>query len=389
MAHWPARGAARRIRLAVALASGLIGASAIVQAAGPAELATLDLRTWGEPLDTPAGFDRASRAALLVYASTLHGLPQRDEAQLLTHLRIKRLNHASLAQWQDGERARVWRNYQLASADCRAGDWSCVGPVGDFAALGEVAQHTLAGLGEELAVWRGQLTAFSQAYLTEQMRLAALFPTVSSEIATFGSHEWSGDERDDRQFFLTFDDGPGAHTEATRVMLAQHGKTATFFVLGENLQARLKAQGAEALTRLYAGQCVASHGWEHRSHARWDDWQASVLTTRSLLLSALPQSTLLPLFRPPYGQRTADSGAFFAAQGIQVALWNLDSQDWQRALGADAIGTRMLALMLIKRRGVLLFHDVHGKARDALPGVFAALGEAVSWPDCRELAVRH
>ena len=304
-------------------------------------------------------------------------------------MRIKRLNHASLAQWQDGERARVWRNYQLASADCRAGDWSCVGPVGDFALLGEAAHRALAGLGEELAAWRGQLTAFSQAYLTEQMRLAALFPTLSSEIATFGSHEWSGDERDDRQFFLTFDDGPGAHTEATRAMLAQHGKTATFFVLGENLQARLKAQGAEALTRLYAGQCVASHGWEHRSHARWDDWQASVLTTRSLLHSALPQSTILPLFRPPYGQRTADSGAFLAAQGIQVALWNLDSQDWQRALGADAIGTRMLALMLIKRRGVLLFHDVHGKARDALPGVFAALGEAVSWPDCRELAARH
>ncbi|HTN30412.1 MAG TPA: hypothetical protein VL178_06210 [Pseudomonas sp.] len=49
----------------------------------------------------------------------------------------------------------------------------------------------------------------------------------------------------------------------------------------------------------------------------------------------------------------------------------------------------MLALMLIKRRGVLLFHDVHGKARDALPTVFAALGEAVSWPDCRELAARR
>lgn len=386
MAHRPARGAARRIRLAVALVSGLLWVGATVQAAGPAAVATLDLRTWGAPLDTPAGFDRASRAALLVHASTLHGLPPRDETQLLAHLRIKRLNQASLDQWLEAERARVWRNYQLASADCRAGDWSCVGPLDDVAALGAAAQKVLAGLGDGLATWREQLTAFSQAYLTEQMRLAALFPTVSSEIATFGRHEWTGDELDDRQFFLTFDDGPGAHTAATLAMLARHERNATFFVLGENLQARLSKDGGEALARRYAGQCVASHGWEHRSHARWDGWQDSVLTTGALLRSALPEATFLPLFRPPYGQRSADSGTFLTAQGIQVALWNLDSQDWQRALGADAIGQRMLALMLIKRRGVLLFHDVHGKANDALPEVFAALGAAVSWPDCRALA---
>lgn len=384
-----ARRAAWPLGLAIALLAGLAWAGSAAQAAGPADVATLDLRTWVEPLDTPAGFDRASRAALLVYASTMHGLPPREEAQLLSHLRIKRLNQASLDQWLEAERARAWRNYQLASADCRAGDWSCVGPLDDFATLGEAAQNALAGLGGGLATWHSQLTAFSQAYLTEQMRLAALFPTVSSEIATFGRHEWSGDELDDRQFFLTFDDGPGAHTEATRAMLARHGRNATFFVLGENLQARLSRDGGEALDRLYAGQCVASHGWEHRSHARWDGWQDSVLTSRALLHSTLPDSTLLPLFRPPYGQRTADSGTFFTAQGIQVALWNLDSQDWQRALDAEAIGQRMLGLMQIKRRGVLLFHDVHGKASAALPGVFAALGDAVSWPDCRELAARH
>lgn len=115
------------------------------------------------------------------------------------------------------------------------------------------------------------------------------------------------------------------------------GRNATFFVLGENLQARLDRDGTEALARLYADQCMASHGWEHRPHTRWDDWQHSLLTTRALLHSALPQTTALPMFRPPYGQRMADSGAFFTAQGIQVALWNLDSQDWRRTLGADAM----------------------------------------------------
>lgn len=176
-----ARRAAWPLGLAIALLAGLAWAGSAAHAAGPADVATLDLRTWVEPLDTPAGFDRASRAALLVYASTMHGLPPRDEAQLLAHLRIKRLNQASLDQWLEAERARAWRNYQLASADCRAGDWSCVGPLDDFATLGEAAQNALAGLGGGLATWHSQLTAFSQAYLTEQMRLAALFPRSAAK----------------------------------------------------------------------------------------------------------------------------------------------------------------------------------------------------------------
>ena len=382
-----APGAARRIALAVALLTGLCWASAAAQAAGPAEVATFDPRHWSEPLNSPAGFDKASRAALLVYASALHDLPPRDEAQWLADLRIKSLNRASLDQWLDEERGRVLRNYRRASADCRTGDWTCAGPLGDFAALGEAAHTALAGLTGDLIAWRSGLSAFSQTYLAEQMRLAALFPKVSSEIATFGAHEGSGDALADREFFLTFDDGPskaGGNTDATLAMLAQQGKSATFFVLGENLQARLDRHGAAALADLYAGQCVASHGWKHRSHARWEGWQDSVRTTASRLRSALPE-TSLALFRPPYGQRTADSGPFFAAQGVQVALWNIDSQDWQRPLDADAIGNRILTLMLIKRHGVLLFHDVHGKAGSALPRVFAALGGAVAWPDCAQL----
>jgi peptidoglycan-N-acetylglucosamine deacetylase len=44
----------------------------------------------------------------------------------------------------------------------------------------------------------------------------------------------------------------------------------------------------------------------------------------------------------------------------------------------------MIALMLIKRHGVLLFHDVHSKAKSALPVIFDELGTAVSWRDCQQ-----
>jgi hypothetical protein len=45
----------------------------------------------------------------------------------------------------------------------------------------------------------------------------------------------------------------------------------------------------------------------------------------------------------------------------------------------------MLTLMLIKRHGVLLFHDVHPKAKSALPIIFNELGNAVEWRDCHKL----
>jgi hypothetical protein len=76
------------------------------------------------------------------------------------------------------------------------------------------------------------------------------------------------------------------------------------------------------------------------------------------------------------------ASAFFEAQKLQVALWNIDSQDWQHQISSEDIVNRMLGLMLIKRRGVLLFHDVHPKAALALPAIFQALADSVTWRDC-------
>ncbi|MBK7301446.1 MAG: hypothetical protein IPI79_14710 [Moraxellaceae bacterium] len=73
---------------------------------------------------------------------------------------------------------------------------------------------------------------FSRVYIAEQLRLAALFPKVSSEIDRFNANELNGDNVPDRQFFLTFDDGPTnpqGSTDDTLMMLAAQKKSATFF----------------------------------------------------------------------------------------------------------------------------------------------------------------
>lgn len=371
----------------------LIGAlllmqNALAYPAGPAVIATANRQLWPEPVNTPQGFDKASRAALLPYVLAIQEQQKLSDKDMLAAFKIKSVNRASVDKWVAKELALALKNYQLAAKDCTDTDWTCLGNVATVNDLLVKAASAHNKTPPSLAVWRTNLAGFAHTYVAEQLRLAALFPKVSSEIDRFNDNEHNGDEFADRQFFLSFDDGPSpaqASTDEVLAMLAQHQKSAVFFVLGEKFQNRLQKTNAAGLATLYGPQCVASHGWEHQSHAKWAQWQESIKRTQALLSSVISKDNLLPLFRPPYGQRKADSGAFFQSQSLQVELWGLDSQDWNAKVSADDVVNRMMALMLIKRHGLLLFHDVHAKAKTALPLLFNELGNAVMWGDCHLL----
>ncbi len=356
-----------------------------VQAAGPASFATLDRSTWPEPLNSQASFDKASRAEILTFAQALQASEGLTESAWIQRLGLKSVDRHSIAQVRERFWRRLLENYRLASRDCAPTDDFCP-PVAALVGLQEQARQLVVAPDSRYFAWAEASRRFHLNYLNEQMRLAALFPRVSSEIELFSKQERNGDELGDMQFLLTFDDGPSAvdgSSDRLAAWLRQQRLSATFYVLGSNLQQRLQKTSAEAVRQLYKGQCVASHGWEHKSHANWSDWQGSVIRTRELLQKTMPE-LYVPLFRPPYGQRRMDSEAFFAAQGQQVALWQIDSQDWSNKVGAEASGQRVLTLMLLWRRGVLLFHDVHRKAEGGLPWLLQAThGVPLQWQDCR------
>jgi peptidoglycan/xylan/chitin deacetylase (PgdA/CDA1 family) len=344
-----------------------------------------DRRLWTEKINTPDGFDRASRAAILFYALELDTQKRAEN---------KTANRPSVVKWLAKELNLAQQNYRFAAKTCRANDWTCIEAAGnsdDFIARARVLQSPAA-----LEAWRENIVEFAGIYVAEQIHLAALFPTTSSEIDLFNDREWNGDETRDRKFYLTFDDGPtaaGGNTDKVLQMLAAEKKSAVFFVMGRNFANRQKTNGAAPLARLYRAQCVAAHGWEHVSHEKrsryavGNRWQSSVADTIALLKSSFEgTSVFLPLFRPPYGQRKSDSGAFFQKEGLQVALWNLDSQDWNDQIEAEDVVNRMAILMLIKRRGVLLFHDIHPKAEKAVPVIVNEFGDAIEWGDCRRIA---
>ncbi|HJU39125.1 MAG TPA: polysaccharide deacetylase family protein, partial [Tahibacter sp.] len=358
-------------------------------AAGPNAVGTIDRALWPEATTSPAAFDRASRAEILAFAQALAESDNDDDATLKARLGIKDVDRASL----DRVRARLWqtlaRNYANAAKSCVPDDAFCA-PAADADALRQLAVGFTAPPDAKYRAWYDSAATFHRAYRDELLRLAALFGRTNSEIDTLNANERRGEEVPDKRFELTFDDGPsrvGGTSDGVAAMLKDQHLSATFYVLGERLDERVKANGAPGA--LYAGQCVGMHGWTHKSHARWDQWQDSVERVTALVKATVPDA-YVPLFRPPYGQRTTDSGAWFGEKGLQVALWNIDSQDWSAKIDADQVGGRVLTLMLLWRHGVVLFHDVHAKAAKAVPWIVAQTkGSGIVFGDCREYVKKY
>ncbi|WP_248794751.1 polysaccharide deacetylase family protein [Pseudomonas sp. MWU13-2105] len=355
-------------------------------AAAPNDPATLDRSVWPEQLSSPALFDVASRAEVLMFAHALLVSELLDEPALKKRLGLKQINMVSI----DTLRQRLWQrlltSYNAAQQSCEQ-DASFCFYVEDLESLRTAAGKFRVGEDSFYARWALPSRAFHERYLDELLRLAALLPQTSSEIQLMGDHERNGEGFNDRLFLLTFDGGPTlaqGNTDELADYLRKQKMSGLFFVLGNALQARLDKTSMPAVRELYRQQCVGMEGWQYRSHSQWQDWEDSILRSISLVQSALPDN-YVALFRPPYGQRRADAAAFFKAQHLQVALWDIDSADASGKLSAEQSAQRVMTLMLLWRRGVIVFHDTQDKARTALPWLLKQTAESgLGWQECKE-----
>ena len=133
--------------------------------------------------------------------------------------------------------------------------------------------------------------------------------------------------------YLTFDDGPAVkYTKQILDLLDQYDAKATFFELGENASAH------PDLTRevIRRGHAVASHTWDHADMRRLSKTALDhEITTTSATLEKLTGRPITCL-RPPYGALNSQARAAIKRHGLDLQLWNIDPQDWNRP-GATAI----------------------------------------------------
>ncbi|MEW6646432.1 MAG: polysaccharide deacetylase family protein [Pseudomonadota bacterium] len=358
-------------------------------AAGPQRLALSDRSLWPYDFSSPDRFDLASRFEIAAFSAALDNYFAENK-DLGEALGLSDINESSVRDWTELTRQRLLQNFRHASASCR-GDIALLCPtvpIADWTQLARLLPGST--LSPELSDWRDSALRFYADYIYEQLRLAALHPRISSEIAGLDPQEILGYEFPDRHFLLTFDDGPtqaGGNTDKLVHILRSERVSASFFMLGERLQQRLEQQPAAVVSQLYAGMCPASHAFVHKSHAKLADWQDSVARTRELLVQTFPEQTSDALaFRPPYGQRLPEAAALLAPQGQRIVLWNIDSQDWHKKIDAGQTADRVMTLMLLWRRGIILFHDVMPKAQSAIPQLVGMSRSAgVTWMDCHQL----
>lgn len=352
--------------------------------AATGDIAIIDRSVWPEALDTPQLFDVASRAQILSFAHQLFESEGLGDTQLADRLGLRQINIQTINVVRTRLWTRLFENWKAAEKSCEADASFCV-LVDDVPMLRQRASEYKVADDSFYAPWAAPADAFNQRYLNELLRMAALFPQTSSEIERYNSDELSGEEMPDRTFLLNFESGPSAVDGATDWLadfMRQQNINATFFVLGKPLQSRVQNSTPQALQRVYRQQCVGLQGWEYRSHAHWNGWQDSIERSAALVQQVLPDN-FVPLFRPPYGHRRADSATFFREQELRVSLWNIDSQDATGRISAEQAANRVLTLMLLWRRGNIVFHDSADKAQQAVPWLMANTAQSgIQWEDC-------
>jgi peptidoglycan/xylan/chitin deacetylase (PgdA/CDA1 family) len=183
---------------------------------------------------------------------------------------------------------------------------------------------------------------------------------------------------------LTFDDGPHAEgTPAVLDELARRGASATFFLVGEQVERR------PALAReiVDAGHEVAVHGYRHTLLLRRRVRELADDLDRAVAAIADATGVAPTLYRPPYGVFSSGALAHVRGRRWRPLLWSTWGRDWERRASAQSIARR--ATHGLRPGDVVLLHDSDAYSSDdswrrtaaALPSVLdavAALGVPAS-----------
>lgn len=161
----------------------------------------------------------------------------------------------------------------------------------------------------------------------------------------------SGAARPSSQVALTFDDGPDPEvTPRLLDLLAERGRTATFFLLTDRVASQ------QALVRRMAeeGHEVALHSDRHErlTEVPGRELRRRLEDARDLLQQASGQP--VRLFRPPFGAQSLATYLSARCCGLEVVVWGPYAADWVDG-SEDAVAARGLRDM--RGGDVLLLHD--------------------------------
>lgn len=159
-----------------------------------------------------------------------------------------------------------------------------------------------------------------------------------------------------RYIALTFDDGPRRAT-TTKLLdgLRERGASATFFLVGEQIEAnrdlveRMKTEGHQ----------VGNHTWSHvqLQGASQEVVSREIKQADDLLREVLGEGTYW--LRPPYGKLDEAQKAQIPVPMVQ---WSVDSRDWESKNTEKILET---VLAQAEPNSIILMHDIYPTSVEA------------------------
>ena len=170
---------------------------------------------------------------------------------------------------------------------------------------------------------------------------------------------------------LTFDDGPRpGKTPAILDTLDAYGVKATFLMLGS----AAKANPVLARQVAQRGHTVGSHTYDHTDLSKLSRQAAldEIARGEAAVAEALGGETLSPFFRFPYLSQTGYLRTTLLQGDMVVLDVDIDSKDYYSE-SPSAVMQRTLRRLDARGSGIILFHDIHQRTVDMLPGLLAEL----------------
>jgi peptidoglycan/xylan/chitin deacetylase (PgdA/CDA1 family) len=134
------------------------------------------------------------------------------------------------------------------------------------------------------------------------------------------------DRRKKMSAYLTFDDGPiYPNTERVLEILADFEVAATFFMIGQNVE----ANPALAARVVQEGHAVGNHSYSHPDLTTLNDQAASNeigLTQRAIWNATGVWPTIM---RPPYGSSNQSVDQLIENWDLRKVMWDVDPEDWR------------------------------------------------------------
>lgn len=178
-------------------------------------------------------------------------------------------------------------------------------------------------------------------------------------------------EREEKVIYLTFDDGPGEHTERLLNILKKHGVRVTFFVTAMYGYQDLIAREARE------GHAVGVHSYSHKydkiyasTQAFWDDFEKmqAIVTEQTGVETKLMRfpggsSNTVSNFTPGIMTALVEQAE---ERGLVYVDWNISSGDAGETRSSSTVLENCKRGVSQCRTSVILCHDVKGFTVDAM-----------------------